>query len=221
MTTLSSLYDAFLRKAPRHSRSRSIVEAILAAASEQLSREGSEDRVAVQGVADRAGVGIGSLYDYFGDRRNLLAAVVAKVAEDNRRAFLDVLDKTVTDSREVGIRRIVDFCFTRFTSDKRGTRAILKVAHTVGLMPTIAQSTDVAAEALADALRKRKDVHVDDVDVAAWAVTHTMMGVAHTLIWQDDPRFPNERLRAEMTTLVSRYLAGDARLESATALRAE
>ena len=76
----------------------------------------------------------------------MLAAVVAKVAEDNRRAFLAVLEKTVTDSREAGVRRIVDFCFTRFTGDKRGTRAILKVAHTVGLMPTIAQSTDVAAD---------------------------------------------------------------------------
>lgn len=208
MTTISSLYDAFLRKAPRHSRARTIVEALLAAASEQLSREGSEDRVVVQGVADRAGVGIGSLYDYFGDRRNLLAAVAAKVTEDNRRAFQAVLEKTASDSREAGVRRIVDFCFTRFTSDKRGPRAILKIAHAAGLMPTIAQSTDVAAEALAEAFRRRDDIHVTDVDVAAWTMTHTMMGVAHTLIWQDVPRWSNDVLRAEMATLFSRYLAG-------------
>jgi|GEM_PF-2148772 len=209
MSAISSLYEVFLRKAPKHSRSRALVEAVLTAALEQLSREGTEDRVAVQGVADRAGVGIGSLYDYFGDRRNLLAAVAAKVAEDNRRAFEAVLERTVTDTREEGVRRIVDFCVTTFTSNRRGLRAVLKVAHSVGLMPTIAQSTDVAAEALAAALRKRSDIHVRDVDVAAWTLTHTMMGVAHTLVWQDVPRWSNDVLRAEMTVLFSRYLAGE------------
>lgn len=209
MSTISTLYEVFLRKAPKHSRSRAIVEAVLTAGLEQLSREGSEDRVAVQGVADRAGVGVGSIYDYFGDRRNLLAAVAAKVAEDNRRAFQAVLERTVSDSREDGVRRIVDFIITRFTAEKHATRAVMKVAHAVGLMPTVAQSTDVAAEALAEALRRRSDIHVGDVDLAAWTLTHTMMGVAHTLVWQDVPRWSNDVLRAEMATLFSRYLAGD------------
>lgn len=208
MSRISVLYEAHLRKAPRQSRSRSVVEAILVAAAEQLTREGHEDRIMVQGVADRAGVAISSLYDYFGDRRNLLAAVAAKITEDNRHAFEAVLETIAKLPREEGVRRIVDFCFTRFTADKRGPRAVLKIAHAVGLMPTIAQSTDVAAESLANALRKRDDVHVADVDLAAWIMTHTMMGVAHTLIWQDEPKWPSDAMRAELASLFSGYLAG-------------
>jgi len=208
MSKISILYERYMRKTPRQSRSRSVVEAILGAAFEQLSREGQEERVIVQGVADRAGVGVGSLYDYFGDRRSLLAAVAAKVTEDNRHAFEAMLDTTAALSREDGVKRIVDFCFARFTSDKRGPRAVLKVAHAVGLMPTIAQSTDVAAEALADALRKRNDIHVADADVAAWTMTHTMMGVAHTLIWQDEPRWATPALRDELVRMFTDYLAG-------------
>ncbi|MCW5837818.1 MAG: helix-turn-helix transcriptional regulator, partial [Labilithrix sp.] len=75
MSRISSLYDAYLRKAPRQSRSRSVVEAILGAASERLSRGGEEEDVTLQEVADRAGVGIGSLYDYFRDRRSILSAL--------------------------------------------------------------------------------------------------------------------------------------------------
>ena len=197
----SWLYETYLRRAPRQSRSRSVVEAILRAAAEQLTREGDEERVLMQGVADRAGVGISSLYAYFKDRRSLLAALTAKVTEDNRHAFDAVLERTAALSREDGVRRIVDFCFTRFTSDKRGPRAVLKVAHAIGLMPTIAQRTDIAAESLARALRKRTDVHVADVDRAAWVMTHTMMGAVHTLIWQDHPRWSSESLRAEMVAL--------------------
>ncbi len=208
MSRIASLYEAYLRRAPRQSRSRSVVEAILGAALEQLTREGQEERVIVQGVADRAGVAMSSLYDYFGNRRNLLAAVAAKVTEDNRHAFESLLEKTAHLSREEGVTRIVEFCLTRFTSDKRGPRAVLKVAHAVGLMPTIAQSTDVAAESLARTLRKRNDIHVADVDLAAWTMTHAMMGVAHTLIWQDAPRWSNDLLRAELVGLFTDYLAG-------------
>ncbi len=85
---------------------------------------------------------------------------------------------------------------------------MLKVAHAVGLMPTIAQSTDVAAESLARALRKRDDIHVDDVDVAAWTMTHAMMGVAHTLIWQDEPRWSTVAVRDQLVRIFSDYLAG-------------
>ena len=185
-----------------------MVEAILDAAAEQLTREGDEERVPMQGVADRAGVSISSLYDYFKNRRSLLSALTAKVTEDNRHAFDAVLQKTAAMSREDAVTRIVDFCFTRFTSDKRGPRAVLKVAHATGLMPTIAQRTDIAAESLASALRERTDVHVADVDRAAWVMTHTMMGVAHTLIWQEKPRWSSDSLRAEMVALFCGYLAG-------------
>jgi AcrR family transcriptional regulator len=208
---IASLYEAFLRKAPRHARSRAMVEAMLTAALEHLTREGSEDRVVIQGVADRAGVGIGSLYDYFGDRRSLMAAVAAKVTEDNRAAFEAVLARTASDSRAEGVARIVEFWLGRFTADKRGPRAVLRIAHAIGLMPTVAASTDVAAEALARALRLRTDINVPDVDVAAWVMTHTMMGVAHTLIWQDAPRCEVQAIRAELGALFSAYLAGESR----------
>lgn len=110
-----------------------------------------------------------------------------------------------------GVGRIVEFCFAQFTERKRVPRAVLKIAHAVGLMPTVAQSTDVAAVSLANALRRRTDVHVTDCDVAAWTMTHTMMGVVHTLIWMDEPRCSSEALRAELIALYSAYLGGSSR----------
>ena len=94
MSRLLNIYEAFLKKVPQQSRSRSVVEAILGAASERLVVEGDEERVTVHAVAERAGVGIASLYDYFGDRGNLLAAIAAKVTEDNRHAFEAMLAST-------------------------------------------------------------------------------------------------------------------------------
>jgi AcrR family transcriptional regulator len=208
MSRISALSEAYLRKAPRQSRSRSVVEAILGGASDLLDGERNEDDVTVQEVADRAGVGIGSLYDYFRDRRSLLAAFAAKATEDNRLAFEKVLAGTDALPLEEGVRCIMDFCFAQFTEKKRAPRAVMRIAYAVGLMPTVAQSTDVAAVSLANALRRRKDVHVTDCDVAAWTMTHTMMGIVHTLVWMDEPSYSSETLRAELITLYSGYLGG-------------
>lgn len=206
MSRISALYDTYLRKAPRQSRSRSVVEAVLSAASERLSRSGDEADVTIQDIADRAGVGIGSLYDYFRDRPSVLAAVAAKLTEDNLVAFQAVLAKTHALPLTDACGLLVDFCFETYLANKRGSRAILKITHAVGMMPALAQSQTVFAESMADALRKRADVTVPDVDVAAWNVTQAMMGMVQTMTWQDDPPHPQEAVRADAVRLFSRHL---------------
>ena len=208
MSRISSLYDAYLRKAPRQSRSRSVVEAVLGAASERLSRSGDEADVSLQDIAKRAGVGIGSLYDYFRDRRSLLAALAAMVTEDNLDAFQVLLAKTHDLPLNEACGLLVDFCFETYASNKRSSRAIMKIAHSVGLMPALAQSQTVFAQSLADALRSRGDVTAPDVNVAAWTVTQAMMGVVQTMIWQDDPTYERQAVRADVVSLVSSHIGG-------------
>ncbi len=206
MSRISALYDAYLRKAPRQSRSRSVVEAILSAASEKLSRSGDEEQVTIQEVANRAGVGVGSLYDYFRDRRSLLAALAAKVTEDNLRSFEEVLATTEELPLQEAIGRLVDFCFDLYASNKTIPRAVLKIAHQIGLMPTLAQSQTVFGESLAASLRKRHDVGDINVDLAAWTAVQAMMGVMQTVVWQDEPKYTREELREELVRLFTVHL---------------
>lgn len=208
MSRISSLYDSHLRKAPRQSRSRSVVEAILGAATERLSRSGDEEELTLQEVANRAGVGIGSLYDYFSDRRSILAALAVKSTEDNLRAFEALLESAHELPLDESVGQVVDFCFETYTSNKLVPRAVLKVAHTIGLMPTLAQSQTVFAESLAASLRKRQDIGVANIDLAAWTVTQAMMGVVQTLVWQDEPKHSEAELRAELIALFGAHLRG-------------
>ena len=208
MSQISALYDAYLRKAPRQSRSRSVVEAILHAAAEKLARSGDEEDVTIQDVAARAGVGVGSLYDYFRDRRSVLSALTVKITEDNLRTFEDLLAKANGLPLDAAVALLVDFCFDTYASNKRIPRAVLKIAHSVGLMPALAQSQTVFARSLAAWLRKRSDVTAPDVDLAAWTVTQAMMGVVHTLVWQDEPPFAREAMRADLVRLFGKHLGG-------------
>ncbi len=114
---LTAFYEQYFKKRPQQSRSRSVVEAILVAALEGISRTGED--VALSDVAARAGVGIGSLYDYFRDRRGLFAGAVAKVTEDNLEAFEALLQKTEPLALREAVGAVVDFALATYASDSR------------------------------------------------------------------------------------------------------
>ena len=72
-----------LRRAPSQRRSRERVERILAAARELIAAEGS-DAMRMGEVAERAGVSIGSLYQYFPDKAAVIRTLAARYNEEGR-----------------------------------------------------------------------------------------------------------------------------------------
>ena len=85
------------RRRPRQARSRATWEAIVEAASQILERRGPT-ALNTNAVAERAGVSIGTLYQYFADKRAILvAAAQRELAADQagdarrRRALIEAL----------------------------------------------------------------------------------------------------------------------------------
>jgi AcrR family transcriptional regulator len=70
-----------MRKLPRQARSRATVEAILEAGARILNDDGWAG-FATNGVAERAGVSIGSLYQYFPDKLSLVDAIRRRHLDD-------------------------------------------------------------------------------------------------------------------------------------------
>jgi AcrR family transcriptional regulator len=204
---MPSFYERFLKKQPQQSRSRKVVDSILTSALDRVSRIGEEDAVSVQEVAARAGVGIASLYDYFKDRGDLLSAAAMKAAQDNLDAFHALLQACESVPLRVAIENIVDHALETYAGDPPRSQSLLRLTMRLGLMPTLANSQARFAESLADALRRRSDVHVTDVDAAAWLVTQSMMGIVHTLVWDANPP-DRARMRDAAIELFTAALAG-------------
>ena len=117
-------YERFLKKAPKQSRSRTLVESVLSAATELVGRSADEDEVTIQAVAERAGVGVGSLYDYFSDRGSVFTSLAAKLSEDNLRRFEAELEPCRDKPLDVAVRRIVDLLFDTYLVDVRIPRVV-------------------------------------------------------------------------------------------------
>lgn len=205
---MGRLYDTFLRKKPQQSRSRAVVDAILTAALEAVARGTDEEKLSINETAERAGVGIGSLYDYFRDRDGLVAALAAKLTEDNLASFESVLNATRGSSLRVSIEALVDHAIRTYGEQPKLARIALRAAHRTGLMPMLAHNQAVFAKKIGEVLRERSDVRRDvDLDALSFVLLNSLMGVVHTTLWLDENPFSLQSLREELVDMVHRSLA--------------
>jgi len=75
-------------KIPTQERSKQTVSAILEACAKIIAREGyfpvTTDKIAIE-----AGVSIGSLYQFFGNKESVVAALIKQLIEDDRQFFFE------------------------------------------------------------------------------------------------------------------------------------
>lgn len=91
------------RRTPRQARAETTIDAILGAALQLLEADGV-DRLTTNHIAERAGVSIGTLYQYFGGKPDILAAIAQRHAARVR----DAIAQTVIERPELGsVRAIV------------------------------------------------------------------------------------------------------------------
>lgn len=95
------------RKQPLQSRSRATTEVLLEATLQVLVREGY-GRLTTTRVAERAGVSVGTLYQYFPDKRSLVMALKQRYFDLMLNAIRTALAENVGSSPETLIRAALE-----------------------------------------------------------------------------------------------------------------
>ncbi len=94
------------RKSASQERSRQTVDALLEATTRVLLKEGY-DRASTNRIAEVAGVGIGSLYQYFPSKEALVAAVIDRHTQEISEVTRNALVKAAARPIEVAARELV------------------------------------------------------------------------------------------------------------------
>ncbi|KCZ52444.1 TetR/AcrR family transcriptional regulator [Hyphomonas pacifica] len=81
------------RRKPTQKRAQATVEAILEAAFQILEAEGLSN-LTTNHIAERAGVSIGTLYQYFEDRDAILLAIAQKESDEIRQLVTEIILET-------------------------------------------------------------------------------------------------------------------------------
>ncbi|WP_421592783.1 TetR family transcriptional regulator [Shinella sp. M27] len=110
------------RKQPRQARSNELVQAILQAAVQVLAEEGAQ-RFTTARVAERAGVSIGSLYQYFPNK----ASILFRLQSDEWKETTDLLVRILDDRTQPPLQRLRDLvhAFIRSECEEATVRVAL------------------------------------------------------------------------------------------------
>ncbi|MFH0303273.1 TetR family transcriptional regulator [Bradyrhizobium sp. 31Argb] len=113
------------RKQPKQARSAELVAAILDAAVQVLAKEGAQ-RFTTARVAEKAGVSIGSLYQYFPNK----AAILFRLQSDEWRQTTDLLRGILEDNQRPPLERLrtLVHAFVRSECDQAAMRVALNDA---------------------------------------------------------------------------------------------
>lgn len=198
----------FFRKKPQQSRSRSVVNALLQAADQLLERTGDPQKVSLQGIAQRAGVGIGSLYDYFSNRENLLGAFLARLTDAN---FAQLEEKVVGSKSlpfDQAIPMMVDETLKLYLDKPDRTRATIQTIVRLGWMKPIIVERDRFAGVLRDRLRHEYPfLPEDETQLMTEVMCDALMGVVVTELWRDQTPDRAERVKAELISIIQERIA--------------
>lgn len=113
------------RKKPRQARSKDLVAAILQAALQVLAREGAR-RFTTTRVAERAGVSVGSIYQYFPNK----AAILFRLQSDEWRETAGMLRSVLDDPARPPLERLrrLVHAFVKSECDEAALRMALNDA---------------------------------------------------------------------------------------------
>jgi AcrR family transcriptional regulator len=203
------------RKSPRQARAKVTVDAIVEATTQVLLSEGYENFTTAR-VAERAGVSIGSLYQYFPNKAALVSAVIDRCCDNFLGAFESAVihEATLVDC----IGAMVDFTFVSHHIEPELHRVVNELAPLIGVAERTQIVSLATAKAIESMLRKHAAEIAPEIDLAVAAtILQTMLeALAHRLLTgmeHDDmshtqtDRRKREVLAIEVTRLITRYLA--------------
>ncbi|PBB19119.1 TetR/AcrR family transcriptional regulator [Mesorhizobium sp. WSM4313] len=196
------------RRSPSQQRSRERVERILSAASTLIAEQGS-DAMRMGEVAERAGVSIGSLYQFFPDKRAIVWALAERYTAGSQACISAAL-KDVSDAE--GLRRsfseLVDIYYRLFLAEPvmrdiwSGTQADKALREL-----ELADSRANADFLLAVLKRIRPDADPIELETAAFLVWQ--MGEAAVRLAISVERDEGDRLVEAYKRMALRELVGE------------
>jgi AcrR family transcriptional regulator len=197
------------RKAPRQERSRLTVEALLDAAAQVFERHGYAAGTTNR-IAERAGVSIGSLYQYFPNKDAILVALVERHLEEGAAALGPVLAGLAADAPPVedGMRRLVE-AMVALHRDRPALHRVLfeEAPRPQALRRRLGRLEAAAATGVAEYLHARgDDVGRADVTLAARLVVRVVETVTHELAIRPEPDVAVDAVVEETVALLVGYL---------------
>jgi AcrR family transcriptional regulator len=193
------------RKSPVQARSAASVDAILHATIQVLLRVGKE-RLTTTRVALRAGVSVGTLYQYFPNKRALLQAALKRhldaVADDVERACHEQRGNSL---QQMGTALVTSFLKAKMRDIKTSV-ALYSVSSDVDGARIVEQMGARFNRAIVEMLATAREPLTKDPQLIASMLQPALAGVSRRLLESTAPEKEFDAVHQELIFFVCAYL---------------
>lgn len=195
-----------LRRQPVQQRSAKRVQRMLEACAELIDELGY-DGVTTTLIAERAGVAVGSLYQFFPDKR----AVVQALTQRNLDHFMAEVARRFDEADLPHWAAGADLIFDVYVQMYRRTPGFRRIRFgdvvDLRLIDGERDNNTVIAENIAEFLAARFDVPLDTIRLRVAVANEIADGILNLAFRRD--LFPEEMMISEAKMVVRSYLSGD------------
>lgn len=193
------------RRRPRQTRSSMTVDAILEAAAILFAQDGFEATSTTR-IAERAGVGVGSLYEYFPNKDALVAQLLKRHCDRMIERFAQRFRSAEGQPLEEVIAIFVEATHEAYAVDVRLHRVLLEQMGRVSRPHHLRRVSLAIVDLLEQALTMcGASVRRPSIRLAAFVVENTVEALTHRAILYA-PEFFNPDLNEELRVMALNYL---------------
>ena len=198
------------RKKPAQARARETVEVILTAAAQVFSDLGY-GKATTNHIARRAGVSIGSLYQYFPNKD----AVLYSLLERHIREGYEIIVKVIPEIEKIGlinrtvIRMLVVTMIDMHRQDPALHRLLFEEVRTTPFWSGYKKNEDYVVERLLSLLKRTPAARVRNPEAAVQLMSRTIEAMTHRFILYGYNRMSEAEFIDEVTDMLASYLLNE------------
>lgn len=193
------------RKSPVQARSTASVEAILQATLQVLLAVG-KDRLTTTRVAARAGVSVGTLYQYFPNKGSLLRAALQRHVDDVLAAVLSACREQTGASLQSMAAAVVTAFLKAKLKDGKTSVALYSVAADIDGAAVVRSTSAKINRAVVAMLNSAHEELTVETQLVASVLLAALSGGSRRLLESQSPLREYPVLREELIVLTCAYL---------------
>jgi AcrR family transcriptional regulator len=194
------------RRKPTQARARLTIETIFEATARIIERHGA-GAVNTNAIAERAGVSVGTLYEYFPNKEAVLIAMARRQLGEDEGEIAKVLAEALERPGAPLARLVIRTLVKLLQTGPEVRRAIMTAHISSGLGGEHARPVQEVAEILASRGDRILPERAQPIPPAAlFVLTRAVIGVLRAAFEEQSPLLGRPELEDELAALVEAYL---------------
>lgn len=204
------VFHLHMRKKPVQARSQKVVDDLIEATAQVIAQRGLE-QTTTNHIANRAGVSVGSLYQYFADKNELVAAVMLQLSREITAAVDQTLADIMQDDTASVVRGLLNSALAVMEQKPQLYLELTRSWHSRRGLAGMNKLENHMMEACRRyILRHHQRLQVENLPAVLFVAINATLFTVMRHLSLPNPAISRQELVEELSTMIAAYLEGPA-----------